>query len=84
MPPTWPPQLVDRCLQFAQVMEFDTSDVVEQHHPRRRRPTTEVIPIDEEDMLEAACILPRRPAVGTLAPPVAADAVPVEITDDEA
>jgi hypothetical protein len=50
-------------------MQFDLSDV-EPVPQRRSRPTTEVIPIDEDDMLEAACLLPPvRTATGTLPPP---------------
>ena len=54
------------------VVEFDISDVpVSMLRTAGTRPGTEPIPIDEDDMLEAACLLPQRPRIagGTLPPP---------------
>ena len=48
-------------------VDFDTSDIEEPVVRRRRRATT-VIPIGDEDILEAACVLPR--ARGTRPPPL--------------
>jgi len=47
-------------------MEFDTSDVVV--FPSVIQPVEEVIALEEDDMLEAACLVPRRQPAGT-APP---------------
>ncbi len=65
-------------------MDFDVSDVDEPVWRRSRHPT-EPIPIDEDDMLEPACLVPpRRFATGTTPPPspphvAASDAVPLLI-----
>jgi hypothetical protein len=56
-------------------MEFDTSDVPQLVPPNRPRAVTEPIPIDEEDMIEPACVLPLRTARGTT-PPAARFRIP--------
>jgi hypothetical protein len=63
-------------------VDFDTSDV-ELPVVRRRRATTS-IPIDDEDMLEPACVWRPRLATGTRPPPLDApdDAIPVLILED--
>jgi len=58
-------------------MEFDISDVELVRRPR----ADTVTPIDEDDMIEAACVLPQRTAAGTTPPPVEA-VVAVEAVGD--
>jgi hypothetical protein len=65
-------------------MDFDVSDVEEPVWRRARR-QTEPIPIDEEDMLETACLVPpRRTAAGTRPPPPPepSDVISIEIDED--
>lgn len=51
-------------------MQFDISDVEPVKLTRSRAPT-EVTPIEEDDMLEAACMLPLRVGAGTTPPSLA-------------